>query len=99
MEQFEGLSSLCSVWQLTGQNSTVLYPLQGEAEIYEGTMTCLANHLDTIAAKTRANKIPKGTYLEWLLKELPKAEARPRKGRLDLFPFLPWAFKAHKAAT
>lgn len=55
--------------------------------------------LYTLVATARANQIPVGTYLEWLLKELPKAEAKPRKGRLDLSPFLPWAFKARAAAT
>jgi hypothetical protein len=35
-----------------------------------------------------------GTYLEWLLRELPKAEAQPREGKLDLTPFLSWNYKA-----
>ena len=55
--------------------------------------------LYTIVATARANQIPVGTYLEWLLKELPKAEAKPRKARLDLSPFMPWAFKARAAGT
>ena len=55
--------------------------------------------LYTLVSTARANQIPVGTYLEWLLKELPLAEARPRTGRLDLTPFMPWAFKARKAAN
>jgi hypothetical protein len=55
--------------------------------------------LYTIVATARANQIPVGTYLEWLLKELPKAEAKPRKGKLDLSPFMPWAFKARAAGN
>jgi len=54
--------------------------------------------LYTLVATARANQIPVGTYLEWLLTELPKAEARPRKGRFDLSPFMPWAFKARVAS-
>lgn len=54
--------------------------------------------LYTLVASARANRIPVGTYLEWLLTELPKAEALPRQGKLNLDPFLPWSFKA-RAST
>ena len=55
--------------------------------------------LYTIVATARANQIPVGTYLEWLLRELPKAEAEPRKCKLDLSPFMPWAFKVRAAGN
>jgi transposase len=53
--------------------------------------------LYTLVGTARANGLAVGTYLEWLLQEIPKAEAQPREGKLDLTPFLPWNYKAQFA--
>ncbi len=53
--------------------------------------------LYTLVGTARGNGIAIGTYFDWHLRELPKAEAQPREGKLDLTPFLPWNYKARFA--
>jgi transposase len=49
--------------------------------------------LYTLVGSARANEVPVVSYLEWLLEELPKAEAKPHSGKLDLTPYMPWNYK------
>jgi transposase len=50
--------------------------------------------LYTIAVTARANDLCVGSYLTHLFRELPRAYAAQRSGRLDLTQFLPWNHKA-----
>lgn len=46
----------------------------------------------SLVGTAKANGVGPQEYLTWLLTELPKAEAHPRKGKLDLEPFMPWTY-------
>lgn len=52
----------------------------------------------SIVGTAKANGTRPQEYLTWLLTELPEAEARPRKGKLDLEPFMPWSYAETVAA-
>lgn len=53
----------------------------------------------SLAATARANKLQVGDYFEGLLRRLPQLEAKPREGKLDLTPLLPWNFNKRESTT